>query len=236
MKSRRSLLLLVASAVHVASALQLDASRGAVAARAPPRTRAPPPLLLANKKGKKQKGKKARGGASPQPPPPAAADMPIMAVPPPPANVPVPIATPPMATPPPADMAPLSQPPPPLSQPPPMDYGSPAAYDDDELPAFDEPLAYADEPKMKLPTFSEYNLGPAKAAPPADFAYKSKLPSINQGRPVYEAEAKEEKPLFEKIIFNLAWAGIAFLVFVEIFVNSPLFPEVKPAVLKLMGD
>ena len=37
-------------------------------------------------------------------------------------------------------------------------------------------------------------------------------------------------------MFNLTWAGIAFLVLVEIFINTPLFQTVKPAVLGFMGD
>ena len=62
----------------------------------------------------------------------------------------------------------------------------------------------------------------------------SKLPAINPGQKrVYEAE---EKPPIEKFVFNLTWAGIAFLVLVEIFINTPLFQTVKPAVLGLMGD
>ena len=62
----------------------------------------------------------------------------------------------------------------------------------------------------------------------------SKLPAINPGQKrVYEAE---EKPPIEKFVFNLTWAGIAFLVLVEIFINTPLFQTVKPAVLGFMGD
>ena len=62
----------------------------------------------------------------------------------------------------------------------------------------------------------------------------SKLPAINPGQKrVYEAE---EKPPIEKFVFNLTWAGIAFLVLVEIFINTPLFQTVKPVVLGFMGD
>ena len=50
---------------------------------------------------------------------------------------------------------------------------------------------------------------------------------------MYEAE---EKPPIEKFVFNLTWAGIAFLVLVEIFINTPLFQTVKPVVLGFMGD
>ena len=75
--------------------------------------------------------------------------------------------------------------------------------------------------------------GGAEAPPPAAEA-DSKLPAINPGQKrVYEAE---EKPPIEKFVFNLTWAGIAFLVLVEIFINTPLFQTVKPVVLGFMGD
>ena len=75
--------------------------------------------------------------------------------------------------------------------------------------------------------------GDAEAPPPAAEA-DSKLPAINPGQKrVYEAE---EKPPIEKFVFNLTWAGIAFLVLVEIFINTPLFQTVKPVVLGFMGD
>ena len=91
------------------------------------------------------------------------------------------------------------------------------------------------KPKLKLPTFAEYSKGPAKPPPPTIVPppnYASKLPSINQGRSVYdmvEEQAKaEESPLIERVVFGLATAGIAFLIIVEIVINSPLMENIKP--------
>ena len=46
----------------------------------------------------------------------------------------------------------------------------------------------------------------------------------------------QETPFLEKWVFRLTWAGIFSLVFIEIFVNSPAFQTVKPAILNFLGD
>jgi len=93
----------------------------------------------------------------------------------------------------------------------------------------------SDEPKLKLPSFDSYSRGPPKPPPPASAgllgSYKSKLPSINEGSK-YEAEPEEEKPLFEKLVFRITYVGLAVLVLIEIFINSPAFQAVKPVILR----
>jgi len=117
---------------------------------------------------------------------------------------------------------------------PPSQFGEPPSQFGSGLPDL-EPLAFPDEPKMRLPTFDEYKRGPSKPPPPKSGAYQSKLPAINQGRPAFEVD-KEEKPLFERVVFGLAWGGVFFLVAVELFVSSPLFAQVKPTILRFLGD
>ena len=56
-------------------------------------------------------------------------------------------------------------------------------------------------------------------------------------RSVYDdLPEEEEKGLLERVVFGITIGGIAFLIFVEIFINTPFFQQVKPAILKLMGD
>ena len=144
----------------------------------------------------------------------------------------------------------------------------PLALDEDAaLPEIDSSeLPFGDEPKMRLPSFADAQ--PPRRRPSSasggggSSAYQSKLAPINQGKPLFEAE---EKPLFERLVFNLTWGGILFLVLVEVFINTPLFqqvrsscalspctrperpnsnlslhtallPQVKPWLLKLVGD
>ena len=57
-------------------------------------------------------------------------------------------------------------------------------------------------------------------------AFKSKLPEINPGNPIEPADDGAFTKL-EKLVFPLAIAGIVFLIFVEIFINSPLFPPLR---------
>ena len=102
-----------------------------------------------------------------------------------------------------------------------------------ELPSFELPGGGGDGGGLGGLLGGLLGGGDAAAPPPAAEA-DSKLPAINPGQKrVYEAE---EKPPIEKFVFNLTWAGIAFLVLVEIFINTPLFQTVKPAVLGFMGD
>ena len=108
-----------------------------------------------------------------------------------------------------------------LSEPPPF-----------ELPSFEPPGSGGDGGGLGGLLGGLLGGGDAEAPPAAEA--DSKLPAINPGQKrVYEAE---EKPPIEKFVFNLTWAGIAFLVLVEIFINTPLFQTVKPAVLGFMGD
>ena len=112
----------------------------------------------------------------------------------------------------------------------------PSSAEPEALPDL-EPLAIADEPKLRLPTFSDYSKGPAKPPPPASGQYQSKLPGINQGRSYAdELLEKEKKPFMEELVFGLAWKGIFFLVAVEIFINTPAFQTVKPIILNFLGD
>ena len=227
----------------------------------PSLARSSSPLLMG--KGRKRKKKPAATSASAsqqqqqqqqQPPSPQAQaaaqvpDQPLMAIPPP--QVP---DEPLMAIPPPTSV-PSTEASAGVSPPPPL----PTAFDDamatplggmpegfvpppprpqediDDLPPI-EPLAIADEPKLSLPSFGEYKLGPPKAPPPETGG--SKLPKINQGRSYAdELLKKEEKPFMERLVFGLAWAGIFFLIAVEIFINSPAFPVVKPIILNFLGD
>ena len=193
---------------------------------------------ISMKKGRPKKNKQSKGApaAAPTAPPasPAIPSEPLMATPP---QEPL-MATPPAAaayvppppadayTPPPADAAPL---------------GGDGGFREPlpstsagELPDLD-PLEIPDEPKLRLPSFSDYARGPGKPLPPPDSGYASKLPSINQGRPAFEVEEKEQKPTLERVVFGLSTGGIAFLIFVEIFINSPVFPTVRPFILNLIG-
>ena len=64
--------------------------------------------------------------------------------------------------------------------------------------------------------------------------YESKLPSINPGTNKYAVE--KEQPFFERVVFGLSIGGIAFLLFVEIFINTPLFQQIRPAILRFLND
>jgi hypothetical protein len=156
--------------------------------------------------------------ASPAPPPPAAA--------PPPAAMP---AAMPLDASMPLDAAPL----PPRS-------ARPEAEEALELPEITTELPFGDEPRVQLPSFEDYLKGPAKPRPPpgAQFErnrpYESKLAPINPGNPRFATE-KEETPLMEKIVFRTTIGGIALLIFIEIFINTPLFQSVKPA-LNALAD
>ena len=119
---------------------------------------------------------------------------------------------------------------------------------DDLPPAFDRSIEIEDEPKFALPTFDGRPpplKGPAApaaarapAAAPATGAYESKLPSINPGADPWGGRLDKEKPWLEKFIFNAAWTGIGILVFIEVFINSPLFELAKPLLraVGLMGE
>jgi len=104
--------------------------------------------------------------------------------------------------------------------------GSPAAALSDAdiaIPELDSSIIIEDEPLANLPDIS----GRAVVGAPESPDFKSKLPPINPGAPGFVAEEKE-KPVFEQIIFKITWAGIFFLIGVEIFINTPLFQKVKP--------
>lgn len=123
----------------------------------------------------------------------------------------------------------------------PFPVSGPADVDDGA--SFDEKGAIIrDEPKLTLPSFESYSKGPAKPLPKLNEfvgkSYESKLPGINQGAKYVMPgeEEKEEKPLFEKLIFNGTWGGILTLVLIEIFINTPAFQAVKPAILSFLGS
>jgi len=234
----------------LATATALTLSPSAVARLSPARTpvaRTSPPLLMG--KGRKKKGNKANGPspeaaaapAVPPPPPPPSTPPPAQPLSPavaaydiaasvPPPDIPPPTEPPPqyalseplMAVPPPADASPLAVP-----------VGG-AGGSDEALPQIDE-LPYADEPKFRLPSFEDSLRGPPKPPPPSA-SYESRLPSINQGKPDYDLGGEPEKTPFEKLIFRSAWAGIIFLVLIEIFINTPVFQQVKPTILSLVGS
>ena len=156
-----------------------------------------------------------------------------------PAAAPAPVAPPP---PPPAEVpsVPLMDLPPPADAMPPLDLAdAPAAFDaaddDEPLPELTPLELDLDESKVALPSFDDYKKGPPKPAPPTG-SYESKLPSINPGRSPYDdLPQKDEQAPFEKLVFNLTYVGIAFLIAVEIFINTPAFQQVKPVILKLTG-
>lgn len=134
-----------------------------------------------------------------------------------------------MSTPPPADAAPMAAR---GAAPPPA-----ADFDDEPLPALEPLQLDLDESKQALPSFEQYKRGPPKPMPAAGSTYASKLPSINQGKSIYDQlPEKDEKTPFEKFIFRSTWAGIALLIGVEIFINTPLFQEVKPVILRFLAD
>ncbi len=108
----------------------------------------------------------------------------------------------------------------------------------EELPRYDGgPLPYGDgTPALSLPSFDDYKRGPPKPLPADDGAFRSKLTPINPGKPLYDAVEKEEKPFLEKWVFRLTWGGIIVLVAIEIFINTPLFAQVRPIILQFIGD
>jgi len=94
-------------------------------------------------------------------------------------------------------------------------------------------------PALKLPSFDEYSKGPSKPLPESNDAFQSKLKPINPGKSLYEQygiEEPEETPFLEKWVFKLTWGGIFTLVFIEIFINTPVFQQIKPAILNFLGD
>lgn len=79
-------------------------------------------------------------------------------------------------------------------------------------------------------------LAPSPEAPPAA-PPASKLPPINAGKAAYSLPEEEEQSPVEKVVFRLAWAGIGTLIAIEIFINTPLFQQLKPAILgSLAGE
>ena len=109
-------------------------------------------------------------------------------------------------------------------------------FDDGGLPDL-EPLELdLDDRKQALPSFEEYSKGPKKPVP-TRAPYQSKLPGINQGVSIYDQlEEKDKQGPLEKLVFRLSWAGIIFLVLIEIFINSPLFPQVRPYLQRFYSD
>jgi hypothetical protein len=218
---RLELALLLGLAV-CASAWSPPARRHAVA-RMRPYHRTAPNIVMKPKKKNTSKKKKAKNSTQPpQLPPPQPSVAPSL--PPPVAYEATGFTTPPF----PPEDAPMAS----ASE---VMYSS-SRLADDELPEL-SPLVYdLDEPKQDLPMGP--SSGPPRTPASADESsgFSSKLPSINQGRSAYEMAEKEEKPLFERLVFGLSIGGIAFLVFVEIFINTPLFQQVKPVILNMMGD
>mmetsp|Transcript_39051 Transcript_39051/g.116578 ORF Transcript_39051/g.116578 Transcript_39051/m.116578 type:complete len:219 (+) Transcript_39051:1086-1742(+) len=77
-------------------------------------------------------------------------------------------------------------------------------------------------------------LAPSPEAPPAA-PPASKLPPINAGKAAYSLPEEEEQSPVEKVVFRLAWAGIGTLIAIEIFINTPLFQQLKPAILGFLA-
>ena len=113
-----------------------------------------------------------------------------------------------------------------------------AQEDEEELPRFDGGLLpFGDgRPALSLPSFDDYKRGPAKPLPADDGSFRSKLTPINPGKPLFDAAEKVEKPFVEKWVTKITWGGIFVLVAIEIFINTPLFQQVRPVVLQFLGD
>ena len=102
-------------------------------------------------------------------------------------------------------------------------------------PQSDQRPEILDQPKTQLPTFEEFQKreqGDSKT-----IGFQSKLDPINPGSPKFASVGKEEeKPLFERIVTRITWVGIGLLVAIEVFINTPLFQEVKPQILDFLGS
>ncbi|KAL1520900.1 hypothetical protein AB1Y20_022461 [Prymnesium parvum] len=117
-----------------------------------------------------------------------------------------------------------------------------------DLPAVDEDVPV---PKVDLELLSQVVEAPANPLPSFDdylkkrkpegtsagnvSSYNSKLPSINPGKPGFVAPDDGKSP-FERIVTRVTWTGIGLLFAIEIFINTPLFQQIKPAVLNFLGD
>jgi len=200
---RHAMLALATLLLQQAAALHTPGLLRAPLCSARWRTSAPPLLLAKRKRG-------SRGGSEPEPPPPReAAPDEAEGVP----ALPTPLMVPPDAD------AFAAAGPPAAAAPPPPPWPS---VDDDSLLVGQ----IRDEPKMALPSFDSYSRGASKPPPPSSGQYESKLPSVNPGTP-YQAPEKEEKPLFERVVFAGTWAGILLLVVVEIVINSGVLGNFK---------
>jgi len=112
---------------------------------------------------------------------------------------------------------------------------APFAFDDDPLPGLEPLQLELDDRKQALPSFEEYSRGPKKPVPTST-SYQSKLPTINQGSSPYDRlPDKDDKTSFEKTVFGLTIAGIGVLIGIEIFINTPLFQQIKPVILRFLG-
>jgi len=115
---------------------------------------------------------------------------------------------------------------------------------DGPAPTFDGGSPIIDEPKMKLPSFTDFAREGTGAAARMEAAqtdksasgFASKLPSINPGKPRLDEVEEKETPFVERVVFTITWVGLGLLVAIEIFINTPLFAQVKPAILNFLGS
>jgi len=134
-------------------------------------------------------------------------------------------------------------------------YGYDDDDDDDDGPLeFDPSVPIEDEPTLKLPTFPRVGsptttqeqggdrprlefpsfprFGSDAPAEVEEDRFASKLPAISQGR---KSEAPEDTtPPVEKLVFTLTYVGIGTLIAIEVFINTPAFQEIKPAILNFL--
>jgi len=90
-------------------------------------------------------------------------------------------------------------------------------------------------PATRLPSFDDFLRKSSSAPAQPDDGFASKLPAINQGKPGY-IERDDGKSPFERFITRGTWTAIFILVAIEIFINTPAFQQLKPIVLKFLGD
>lgn len=119
-----------------------------------------------------------------------------------------------------------------------------APPEDGEALRLDRNIRVDDEPILRLPSFDDFakrdggrgTPGPAPMSGTAKGGAESRLPPINPGKPLYQPKEEEKKSLAERIVFQSAWIGIGTLVAIEIFINTPIFQQVKPGILSLLGS
>jgi hypothetical protein len=124
-----------------------------------------------------------------------------------------------------------------------------APLDGGEALRLDRSVRVDDEPIIKLPSFDDFarrdgGRGTPSPQPMASSGSVggsaggagSRLPPINPGKPLYQPKEEEKKSPAERVVFQAAWIGIGTLVAIEIFINTPIFQQVKPGILRLLGS